>query len=719
MSNNPFGADEASSGPQGLWVVDIDGDEIRHLQGRRAEEVGDVEWPGVVQTAATVLSRCPMPSAQTGRATGLALGKIQSGKTLSYTALVALAADNGYRITVVLAGTKNPLLEQISRRLEADLVGTGLPVILFKNPGQQDAMAMEGILHGTEHILIVVLKHRQRIDEVRNLLSSAELRSYPTLVIDDEGDEASLNTQFRRGRQSAVYSSILRLRSALANHSYIAYTATPQANLLIQGIDVLSPDFAVLVSPGQRYCGGAVFFGPNRDRFVRSVPVEEATGGYRGPIPEGMRRAIACFMVGAVVRHRKSENERHSMLIHNSHRRDDHERLQRDVQDLVNHWRDVLGLPDTDPARSDVLPTFREAYDDIASTVANPPSWEDVSQALRNEIWQVEVWMVNSLPLGRDPIETPFRVKNNIVIGGNMLGRGLTISGLAVTYITRRAQNDTQADTLEQRARWFGYKEEYLDVCRIFLADNLRDNYTELLRHEDDFWASLQRLQSQGLSIRDWPRVFSLDMSGQGLRPTRPSVASYRQFEVGGWTRTTQLVLDRAAAANNIQRVTGFFAANPGVIQRYGRLSHRLLTDSPTGLVISDLLSGLQMSGSNWENDYVIHYLGRLLLSGDLMNLDVLLMEDGRPRERSEAAPGRYNIFSGRDPGRDPSDPDFYPGDENFHGGRVQLQVHIIRANVPGQSTPVDTVALALFIPPGNPRLDPNFVVRDELAPAA
>lgn len=681
--------------------------------------MGESEWPAIVQTAATVLSHCPLPEASEGRVTGLALGKIQSGKTLSYTALIALAADNGYRITVVLAGTKNPLLEQISNRLEGDLTGPGLRVIPFRNPGQQDAMVMEGVLHGTDHILIVVLKNRQRIDDVRNLLSSPDLRTYPTLIIDDEGDEASLNTQFRRDRQSATYSSILGLRTALANHAYIAYTATPQANLLIQGIDDLSPDFAVLVNPGRGYCGGAVFFGPNRERYVRGVPIEEAAGGYRGPIPEGMRRAIACFMIGAVIRHRRDGNERHSMLIHNSHRRDEHERLQSDVQELVNHWRDVLVLPDTDPAREDVLPIFQEAYEDISATVDNPPTWEEVDEAIRNEIWQVEVWMVNSLPLGRDPIETPFRVKNNIMIGGNMLGRGLTIPGLAVTYITRRAQNDTQADTLEQRARWFGYKEDYLDVCRIFLADNLRDNYTELLWHEDDFWASLQRLQSQGLSIRDWPRVFSLDMAGQNLRPTRPSVANYRQFEVGGWTRNTQLVLDRTAGASNIARIRWFFAMHPGEVRRFGRLEHRVVADCPTGTVISDLLSGLQMSGSNWENDYVIHYLGRLLLSGDLMTLDVVFMEDGRPRERSETAPGRYNIFSGRDPNRDPSDADFYPGDENFHGGRVQLQAHFIHANLPSNRGSVDTVALALYIPPGNPRLDPNFVVRDEFAPPA
>ena len=94
---------------------------------------------------------------------------------------------------------------------------------------------------------------------------------------------------------------------------------------------------------------------------------------------------------------------------------------------------------------------------------------------------------------------------------GICLDGGVTIEGLAVTYITRRAQNETNADTMEQRARWFGYKQSYLDLCRIFVSIQLRDDYTELLRHEDDFWEALRRNQRQGLSIRDWPRMLTLN----------------------------------------------------------------------------------------------------------------------------------------------------------------------------------------------------------------
>ena len=251
MAARAFGMDPADVQAR-RWPVSVDGDEIRHLEARYADRLTDDEWDGVRDTAAVALSLCPNPDASTQRVTGLALGKIQSGKTLSYTALVALAIDNGYRVTVVLAGTKNPLLAQNYARLCYDLETTRPSVTPFRNPTpEQDMDVVGSVLHGGGHALIVVLKNKRRIDDARRLIASPELRNQPTLIIDDEGDEASLNTQFRRGRRSAVYDSILRLRDTLEVHAYVAYTATPQANLLIAGVDGLSPDFGILVEPGE------------------------------------------------------------------------------------------------------------------------------------------------------------------------------------------------------------------------------------------------------------------------------------------------------------------------------------------------------------------------------------------------------------------------------------------------------------------------------------
>lgn len=712
MVNNVIGLDPVQPQTRHREVF-IGGERTQQLASRYEGELGSDEWWLVLDTATRILSQCPDPSDTQGRATGLALGKVQSGKTLSYTALVALAVDNGYRITVVLAGTKNPLLEQNYDRLRRDLGATRQNITVFKNPMPQEMDVVRSVLYGRGHAMIVVLKHRTRIDNIRMLLSSPDLRNYATLIIDDEGDEASLNTQFRRGGRSAVYGSILRLRDALPLHAYVAYTATPQANLLIDGIDGLSPDFGVLVEPADGYCGGSVFFGPNRDRYIRSVPAGEGEQEHVTGVPDGLRLAIATFLVGAAIRHLGDETVWHSMLIHNSNLVADHQLLQRAVRSLIEVWREAITLPSSDPSAAEVLTLARQVYDDLCTTVQNAPSWDDVCERLRQEIWLVEVWMVNSLPLGRDPISTPFRLRNNILIGGNMLGRGVTIEGLAVTYITRRARNETNADTMEQRTRWFGYKEDYLDLCRIFLTPQLREDYTELLRHEDDFWDALRRNERQGLSIRDWPRMLRLDM-GIGLRPTRTNVANYRQFRSGGWDIQGLLVTDQDTATHNIGVVNGFFQRHPGEAHRYGSTEHTVVRNCRTEMVISNLLAHLNTDGTDWENAYNIEYLARLLLDGRLTTMDILLMSKGEFRDRSHERGRIVNLMQGRTPGKQPTDTDFYPGDREIHENRVQLQVHLVRLRASSETGPIETTALALYVPSGDPRYDLQYVVRDE-----
>jgi len=696
----PFGIDPTQPQVPSTWSISIDGEQSQHLKAGWREIVDQDSWDEVVDIAARILMQCPNPLGPARQVTGLALGKVQSGKTLSYTTLIAMAIDNRYRITVVLAGTKIPLLKQNFARLYHDLAEDQPIVTPFENPIQTDADAIRSVLHGGGHALIVVLKNRTRIDNVTQVLGTPELRGYPTLIIDDEGDEASWNTQFRRGAQSAVYTSIRRLGDVLSRHAYVAYTATPQANLLIAGIDGLSPDFAVLVNPGHDYCGGSVFFGENRDRFVRVLPDDEAQ--QRTEIPESLRKAIATFLVGACVLHHRTPNERHSMLVHTSNRKADHEQLQASIRNLIALWRETLTALDSDPARTDIIHLFRDAYDDLCTTVANPPSWENVSNMLRDEIWQVEVWMVNSLPQSRDPMGTPFRVRNNIIVGGNMLGRGLTIQGLAVTYITRRAQTETNADTMEQRARWFGYKRPYLDLCRIFVTAQLRDDYTTLLVHEDDFWEALQRNQNQGLSVRDWRRMFLLDME-MGLKPTRSSVANFRQFRGGGWDVQTNLNLQPAVALQNVRAAREFFRNHSAVPRLYGNIRHLVVAECPTEAVISDLLAKLQTDDTNWDNPYAEEYLARLLLAGILPSMDVLLMAEGTPRERTPRGGGSVQIMEGGSTN--------YPGDRGIHGGRVMLQVHIIQVLGDGGQNP-QSIALALYVPEDDPRFNLRYVVR-------
>jgi len=715
---SPVGLDPLGRPPR-QRTVKIDGSEIQRLEAGFHDQFTEPAWDEIVGTAAQVLAQCPDPGVKQGRVTGLALGKVQSGKTLSYTALAALAFDNGYRITIVLAGTKNPLLEQTYARLVHDLGAGRQSLTPFKNPSSLDQDVIRSILHGNGHVLAIVLKNRVRIQDITRLFGSPELKAFPALIIDDEGDEASLNTQFRKGKKSAVYDAILHLRDVLPLHAYIAYTATPQANLLISGIDALSPDFAILVEPGEGYCGGSVFFGIASERYLRTIPVTEAQLDHAQQITESLRRAIVSFLAGAAIRTISASESWHSMLVHTSNLRIDHAGLQTAILSLIRLWQETVKLPETDPAARDFWNLARLAYDDLASTLKAPPEWARVKEIMKDEVLQTEVWMVNSLPLGRDPIAVSFRLRNNILVGGNMLGRGVTLEGLAVTYITREAQQETNADTLEQRARWFGYKAAYLGLCRIFLSAHLRERYTELLQHEDDFWEALQRNQRQGLSVRDWPRMFRLDVASWQLKPTRPSVANYKQFHGGDWDVEHWIVTDPARGQHNIGAVRAFFDKYPGEVKHFGSTRHTLVAGCSPSMLVSELLSDLDLTGSAWEKVYWEEYLARLELGGRLTAVDVLLMSCGDLRKRSPEKQHLSRIYvnpmQGRSPDRPPSDPGFYPGDENIHRGKPQFQVHLLRVPRQGDQPDLETTALAMFLP-SDPQFDLRIVVRGELA---
>ncbi len=709
MNPDRVGIDPLGGQGSQLLALDIEGEELNRLRSRYMD-IADQEWNEVVRTAAYLLGKCPRVNSLNTVTTGLAIGKVQSGKTLSYSALSALAFDNGYGVVLVLAGTKTPLLEQTFSRLTVDLVGGSPNVTPFKNPTVTDSDVLESILHNQRHALIVMLKGSSRISQVKEIFKQPSLNGKPVIIIDDEGDEASLNTQFRKGKQSAVYRSIMSLRSVFRSHSYIAYTATPEANLLLGGIDGLSPDFGALIYPGSSYCGGSVFFGERMDEFVRPVPPQDGVAE-SGIITGSMAKAIAIFLVGAAIRHKRGESDWHSMLIHNSSLKIEHSQAYDAVKLLISSWKTKIGYIDSDPEKLALLSLFKSAYDDLSLTVVNIPNWDNLKDDLAREIWQVEVWIVNSLPSGRDPMTTSMRLPNNIFVGGNMLGRGLTIKGLAVTYITRRAKKETNADTLEQRARWFGYKEKYLDTCRIYLTEELKSNYAELLRHEDDFWEALSRNMRQGIPIRDWPRMFVLDPE-MGINPTRQSVASYRLFRVTGWKTQRRPVEDPTIAENNLKYIREFFVKHRAQPKVYGKseggTEHTVIENCPTDAVISELFKNVKTDGSDWDNSYFKEYLTRLYLAGLLPSLNVLLMRNGRTEGRKKEEGGEINPFVG-------SSKDNYPGDQYIHDNLPQFQVHIIGLrDREGDPISVTTSSFALYLPKNDPRFNLDFVVRGQ-----
>ena len=690
----------------GMWEINLESPEITFLRETKTN-IPREEFDIIINSASNILSNCPSPTGPPVRRTGLAIGRIQSGKTLSFTTLIALAAENGYRIIVVLAGTKIPLMNQTYERLKMDLgiMQEGGPpsrFFLHLSPRENAIGALNNALESGRCLLLVVLKHRRHIAEVSNIINN--LQPQPVLIIDDEGDEASLNTRFRSREQSAIYGSILDLRNLPSQpHAYIAYTATPQANLLIDTIDLLSPDFCELIDPGRGYCGAEVFFGEHMTDYVRSIDDLDEDHIDGGRIPESLRNAICFFFVSAVIRHIRSPDSKHSMLIHMNVRTAFQNRLLDSISLLINSWKDRMRLNVNDPSRQNLINEFIEAYDDLVTTVTNPPTWNIIENRLLAEIFSTQIHVVNSSAQGMKLDENSFQLNNHIVIGGNILGRGLTIPNLSVSYMTRRARRTTNADTMEQRARWFGYKLSYLDICRIYITERVRQDFRVLREHEDDFWESLRRNIRQTIPFTEWKRFFVL--TDLNLNPTRSCVARFKRFRPAGWESQNDPIRNSLIVEENKRNILNFFQTHNGTIEHFGGTEHTVIRNCPIEEAIQ-LLKSINTEGTQWESPYYIEYLERLHLAGRIEVIDLFLMNKGNQRERTIEENGKINnLMQGRSA--------TYLGDSYLHNNRPQIQFSIIAGKV-NEQIALETTAIALFIPE-NEVYNLSFIVRDEI----
>jgi len=243
-----------------------------------------------LSSAQQILGAGVNPASAKGSATGLVVGYVQSGKTLSFTTVIGLARDNGFPLVIVVAGNKTSLLDQSHERLGKDLDVDGGAVsawIMARNPKAQHSLEEQYLRRAIDSwrdasleedekptVLLTVLKQNQRLASLTALLQTLDLTGVPTLVIDDEADQASLNTKVNQNDESTTYTRLCDLRDALPCHTFLQYTATPQAPLLINIADTLSPDFVHVLEPGRGYVGGDEFF-KQRSRHVSTIPLTD------------------------------------------------------------------------------------------------------------------------------------------------------------------------------------------------------------------------------------------------------------------------------------------------------------------------------------------------------------------------------------------------------------------------------------------------------------
>lgn len=622
----------------------------------------------VLQEAQRILGRCLPPTEPSGRETGLVVGYVQSGKTMSFETVIALARDNGYGLVVILAGTKNNLRDQSEDRLKKDLGidEGGDHWCHWSNPTKAQRSQIESKVDAwrkkssRKSLLITVLKHGGHIEKLTVVLKAVKLDGVPALIIDDESDQASLNTQASRIRKkrapastmSTTYEKILGLRDVLPHHSYLQYTATPQANLLLAQTDLLNPSFSELVTPGDAYTGGHAFFkGPIR--LVEEIPPGDVPTP-RAPLkspPKSLINALRYFLLVAAQhsltrkKGRSSKDRNRSMMVHPAVATTQHKVYKDWVEKaFVGLKRRVEGEHVAKPATIAAL--FQTEYNSLARTFPGLKPLPELIAAMADEVLDdLHCVEVNGTPDAEKKVNWK-ATKYWILVGGAKLDRGYTVEGLCVTYMPRPLGTSPAADTLQQRARFYGYKKAYLGLCRVFVQTSVKNAFTEYVEHEDFVRAALA--ENRGKPLRDWRRDFILT---QLLKPTRPNVVGIgiRRVLVEDWMVPKVLQRDETAAAKNRLLLHAvdkkwskiFTRANaatmPHLAPVKGQSPNDIIEAVPLTTVLEDFLLNLEVKdpGDAEEHSAMLVALSTMLAKDPSLKVDVFLMNQLTPGYRS------------------------------------------------------------------------------------
>ena len=684
---------------ESTWMVDVSGS---HTTGIRNYLIGDgipeIGADTIISNAAKVLGYCPDPSSDAERnLTGIVIGKVQSGKTSNFIALTSLAFDNGYPLVIVFGGTKKPLVAQNSERIKEYFAASRDVVVL--NTTEHKALLTEEkicqFVRMGKKIIIVALKSPTQINAIRtNVFNGDVLTEMPNLIIDDEGDEASLNGLVNKRGKSSTYAAIEKLKASLKRHCFVSVTATPQANLLISSLDILSPEFGVLVDPGKGYCGLDVFHCPD-SKYIREIPATERSLLDPG-IPDSFIEALATFFVacGIYDARGREQGSKLSMLIHPSQKKIDHKSVFDKTERIIKQWGDLVKNKD-DIAYTPLKQKLEKAYQAYKDAgVNNLPAFSTVEKSAIEAIESCGIHTVNgdSVPNGADDF-----YDYNIYVGGAMLGRGLTLKGLAITYIIRTSIGVSNADTVTQRARWFGYKEKYLDLCRIYAVSRIINDFRDIREHENDLWDTVRYANLSGTHFKDIARIFVLSSN---LRMTRTSVARTDNYTFKPWNlqRTFQTITDYANS--NIAILDAYKEKHRDSLKTINLGSgapYEIIENYPFEKVNEELIHKFMFPESSKINQSVIDKMLNLFKNKDIdAKVDIIWMRAG--------INSRHSVIDGAIPeymvGRRPDDyskPATYAGDKYqfVKDDVMQLQIHMIQDT----NTEAISPTLALYIP--------------------
>jgi hypothetical protein len=517
----------------------------------------------------------------------LVLGKIQSGKTAHLVAATAWAADSKIAFTSIFTGTNNPLNKQTVKRLERDLsnLNQNSKVRIFEVPTKDKGKSFEDFYNQIKQLVekrldssnqislkvmpvFVTMKNRARINaliEITKRLIDEFPGLITSLLIDDEADQASQNTKVQTDDVSATYEAIGKLRTIVGENGIshrnilLSYTATPQAVLLAEADNQLRPNYCVTIDPRTGYFGLDEIMSENFLSHVKTADDWEEISSTDAVPPNSLRHAIDTFLVTSWIRnfnpgifYSDTQNDQSKfsefnssvqMLIHESHEKTKHEIVYAMVTSIKNELLEVLehayssseitGNEKLDIGYKVFLDNYHEVMRNLDKSYSKMMP-DSPNKQMLTEFYQLledsQNLVINSSEdkpgySGEVPVEDRDWGKNMwFVIGGNILGRGLTLPQLTTTYFVRHAKSPNY-DTISQHMRFCGYRANYAHLIYLFAQERTYNTFKVMQEIENVVWNMASKWSREKTNIYDQiPNVLYVSSLKANLNPTRKSI---------------------------------------------------------------------------------------------------------------------------------------------------------------------------------------------------
>lgn len=488
---------------------------------------------------------------------GLVIGHVQSGKTANYMGVIAKAADAGYKFIIVIAGIHNNLRKQTQQRIDegfvgrssdpADRVSIGVGLDRnYPNPvtltnitsdfNKQMADRSGAQLNDFKKPVIIVIKKNVKTLEALhvwlrelNAVGRDRIADVPMLVIDDEADNASINTNKPDINPTVTNSWIRKILRLFTKNCYVGYTATPFANIFIDP-DALDKDAYEELFPKDfihSLDAPTTYFGPDKvflkdessDAILRTIkdceeylPLSHKNGSTVADLPPSLYQALDQFIIARAIRNLRGQEGKHCSMLVNVSR---FVSVQKEVRSFIalrlDRIREAVKanymMPEATSGKNEHIARLRATFD--AEFANNELSgrhydWSQVKAALWSVFEHLRTYVVNSKSdevLDFAKYEKEGVGVTAIAVGGLSLSRGLTIEGLTISYMYR---NTKMYDTLMQMGRWFGYRPGYEDTCRVWLSNDSINWYKHISLASDELRQQIIRMRQADLSPRDF-----------------------------------------------------------------------------------------------------------------------------------------------------------------------------------------------------------------------